>query len=244
VDKKNQLIDLLNKSQESELRFISEFSDEERAVDGTAQDWAAKDEIAHIATWKAITSERIRAFIADESPPGYEDLDAYNEEIFQRHKGDSWQEAQDFHECSYQELLEQVRLIAEDDLLDGQRYDWLQGRSLWRRTIYNGYFHPQGHIALYLSNHGETERGNQLMEEITKTLLTLDESPQWQGQSIYNLGCFYAQTGEKEKSIENLERAFSFDQDLIEWSKTDTDLDGIRDEPGYQALVASSQQQK
>jgi hypothetical protein len=238
VNKKKQLLDLLSKSHQHELDFMADLSEAEREMEGTAQDWAVKDEIAHIATWNSITVERIRAFMAEESPPGYEHLDAYNEEIFQRHKGDSWQQVQDFHERAYQELLEQVQLITEDDLLDGQRYDWLAGRSLWRRTIHTGYFHPQGHIALYLSNHGDKDRGNQLMEELTKTMLTLDESAQWQGQSIYNLGCFYAQTGENEKAIKNLGRAFSFGQDLIEWSKTDTDLDGIRDEPGYQALVS------
>jgi hypothetical protein len=237
VEKKNQLLDLLAKSHQNELRFIAGFKDEELASSGTAQDWAVKDEIAHIAAWKAITSQRFLAFMTDEKPPDYDGLDVFNEEILKRHKEESWQEVQEFHARSYQKLEEQIRSISEDDLLDGQRYDWLQGRSLWRRTVHTGYFHPQGHMALYFSNHGETERGNQLMEEITNTLLTLDESPQWQGQSIYNLGCFYAQTGENEKAIENLKRAFSFGQDLIEWSKTDTDLDGIRDEPGYQALI-------
>ena len=244
MDKKNQLLDLLNKSQQSELRFISDLNEEERAMSGTAQDWAVKDEIAHVAAWKAITSERFRAFMAGEEPQDYDGLDAFNDELFQRHKEDSWQEVQDFHERAYQELIEQVQLITENDLLDGQRYDWLRGRSFWRRMLHTGYFHPQGHIAFYYSNQGDKDRGNQLMEEITNTLLTLDESPQWQGQSIYNLGCFYAQTGEKEKAIENLERAFSFGQDLIEWSKKDTDLDGIRDEPGYQALVSGELHQE
>lgn len=240
MEKKNQLLDLLEKSHENELRFIAGLSEEERAMSGTAQEWGIKDEIAHIAAWIAITQERFRAFMSDGRPPGYDDLDAFNDELFQRHKGDSWQQVQDFHERAYQELLEQVRLIAEEDLLDGQRYDWLAGRSLWRRTIHTGYFHPQGHIALYLSNHGDNEGGNQQMEELTNTMLTLDESPQWQGQSIYNLGCFFAQTGEKERAIENLGRAFSYDQDLIEWAKTDTDLDNIRDEPGYLALISES----
>jgi tetratricopeptide (TPR) repeat protein len=244
VDKKNQLLELLAKSQRNEVDFIAGLSDEEGAMSGTPQGWEVKDEVAHIAAWKAISSKRIRAYMANEDPPNYDDVDVLNDELFQHHKDDTWQEVQDFHERTYQELDEQVRLMEEDDLLDGQRYDWLRGRSLWKRTVHNGYFHPQGHIALYFSHHGEKERGNELMEEITKTMLPLDESDQWQGQSIYNLGCFYAQTGENEKAIKNLERAFSFDQDLIEWSKTDTDLDGIREAPGYQALVSGNLQQE
>lgn len=237
MDKKSQLLELLNKSQQSELRFISDLNEEERAMSGTAQDWAVKDEIAHVAAWKAITSERFRAFMAGEEPQDYDGLDAFNDELFQRHKEDSWQEVQDFHERAYQELIEQVQLITENDLLDGQRYDWLRGRSFWRRMLHTGYFHPQVHIAFYYSNQGDKDRGNQLMEEITNTLLTMDETPHWQGQSIYNLACFYALSGNKERAIDNLGRAFSLSSDMVEWSREDTDLASIWEEPGYRALV-------
>ena len=178
--------------------------------------------------------------MANEEPRDYSDVDLVNEEVFNHFKDFSWQEVQDFHEHSYQELDKQLRLIEEEDLLDGQRYDWLRGRSLWRRTVHNGYFHPQGHIAFYFSQHGDKHSGNQLMEEVTKTLLILDELPVWQGRAVYNLACYYALTGEKEIAIEKLGEAFPLSPDMIEWSMSDTDLDSIRDEPGYQALVSGN----
>jgi tetratricopeptide (TPR) repeat protein len=237
VDKKNQLLDLLRKSDQSELNFISDISDEERAAIGAAQEWAVKDEIIHIAAWKAIMSERFVHARADKSPPGNDDWDAVNEEIFRRHREDTWQEVLEFRERSYQQLVEQIQSFDEDDLVDEQRYDWLNGRSLWKQTIHSGYLHPHWHIALLYSKRGELERAGRLMEEITKTLVTLDESPRWQGQSIYSLACFYALSGDSARAIDNLGRAFSLSSDMVEWSREDTDLASIWEEPGYRALV-------
>jgi hypothetical protein len=76
------------------------------------------------------------------------------------------------------------------------------------------------------------------MEEVTETLINEDESLRWQGQSIYNLACFYALSGDKERAIENLGKAISLSSDMIEWSREDTDLTSIWDEPGYRALVS------
>ena len=240
MDKKNHLLELLEKSHQAELTFIASLSEEELARSGTAQDWAVKDEIAHIAAWKAISSERIRGFLAGEEPTNYDDVDGANEEIFQQYWEKSWQEVAEFHERSYKELIEDVQKIGEEDLLDGKRYEWLKGLSLWRRTVHNGYFHSQGHIAFYFSHYGEKERGNQLMEEITNTLIGLDELPLWQGRAVYNLACYYSLIGEKELAVKKLGEAFSLSPDMIEWSKTDPDLDNIRDEPGYLALISES----
>lgn len=181
MDKKDQLLALLSKSDQSELNFISDISDDERAAIGSAQEWAVKDEINHIAAWKAIMSKRFVLARVDKSPPGNDDWDVVNEEIFQRHRDDTWQEVLEFRERSYQQLVEQIQLFDEDDLVDEQRCDWLNGRSLWKRTIHNSYFHPLWHIALLRRKCGELERTDRLMEEITNTLVTLDESPRWWG---------------------------------------------------------------
>ena len=239
MDKRNQLLDLLSKSDQSELNFISDISDDERAAIGASQEWAVKDEIIHIAAWKAIMSERFVAARADKSHPGYDDWDAVNEEIFQRHREDTWQEVLEFRERSYQQLIEQIQSFDEDDLVDEQRYEWLNGHSLWMRTIHNSYFHPQWHIALLYSRRGENGHGSRLMDEVTSILITLDESPRLQGQSIYNLACFYALNGNKERAIDNLGRAFSLSSDTVEWSREDTDLASIWEEPEFRTLVES-----
>lgn len=237
MDVKNKLLELVADAHQNEISFISELGEQDRALSGTFQEWSAKDEIVHIAAWKGIMCERFRAFQADQTPPAFDDWDAVNEEIFNRHQDDAWSEAVDYLELSYNQMVEQIQSVSEDDLLDGQRYPWLRGRSLFKQTLHNGYFHPLGHIAFWYSKRGDPARGNQLMEAVTNEMQSLDESPAWQGQSIYNLACYYALSGDKEQAIDRLSEAFSLSTDLVEWSKEDSDLTSIWDDPGYLALV-------
>jgi hypothetical protein len=237
VDLKHKLLELVAETHAKELAFIADLGEQDRALSGTFQEWSAKDEIVHIAAWKGIMCERFRAFRAEQTPPAFDDWDAVNEEIFNRHKDESWPETYEYFILSYEQMVEQIQSISEDDLLDGQRYPWLRGRSLFRQTIHNGYFHPLGHIAFWYSKRGDQARGSQLMEDVTNQMLSLDESPAWQGQAIYNLACYYALSGDKEQAIDRLGQAFSLNADMVEWSKEDSDLTSIWDEPGYLALV-------
>ena len=237
MDLKIKLLELVAEAHAKELAFIAEIGEKDRALSGTFQEWSAKDEIVHIAAWKGIMCERFRAFRAEQTPPAFDDWDAVNEEIFDRHKDESWSKTYEYFILSYEQMVEQIQSISEDDLLDGQRYPWLRGRSLLRQTIHNGYFHPQGHIAFWYSKRGDQARGNLLMEDVTNQMLSLDESPAWQGQTIYNLACFYALSGDKAQAIDRLNQAFTLNADMVEWSKEDSDLTSIWDEPGYLALV-------
>jgi tetratricopeptide (TPR) repeat protein len=50
---------------------------------------------------------------------------------------------------------------------------------------------------------------------------------------LYNLACFESLAGEKEQALEHLRRAFELHPGFFEFAKTDSDLDPIRNEPGY-----------
>jgi hypothetical protein len=241
MDAKNKLLDLLHMAYEEEMNFNASLNDEECSISGSLDSWAIKDVIVHNSTWKVIMSERFIASMSGSNPRSYDDYDAENEKIYQRHREDNWESVARFQEEAYRQLVEQVELAAEDDLVDPDRFAWLKGRSLLKQTFHNGYFHPLWHLALLIIERGEGERGFQMMEEVTRISLTLDESPTWQGQSLYNLACFFALGGEKDKSLENLSQAFTLSPDMIEWSKEDTDLASLWDEPRYQALVGRSE---
>ena len=241
MDAKNKLLDLLHMAYEEEMNFNASLNDEECSISGSLDSWAIKDVIVHNSTWKVIMSERFIASMSGSNPRSYDDYDAENEKIYQRHREDNWESVARFQEEAYRQLVEQVELAAEDDLVDPDRFAWLKGRSLLKQTFHNGYFHPLWHLALLIIERGEGERGFQMMEEVTRISLTLDESPSWQGQSLYNLACFYVLSGEKDKSLENLSQAFTLSPDMIEWSKEDSDLASLWDESRYLALVGRSE---
>jgi hypothetical protein len=60
---------------------------------------------------------------------------------------------------------------------------------------------------------------------------------EWQGTVQYNLACHYSLTGQKSKALETLSEALVLAPELVEWSKQDTDLDGLRGEAEYQELL-------
>ena len=53
----------------------------------------------------------------------------------------------------------------------------------------------------------------------------------------YNLACCEALTGRKEDAMRHLRRAIELWDGMREYAKNDTDLDAIRDEPGFAELL-------
>jgi len=56
---------------------------------------------------------------------------------------------------------------------------------------------------------------------------------------LYNLACCESLAGRKDDAIEHLREAFRRSDRLRAFSKEDSDLDAIRDEPAYQELVGA-----
>jgi Flp pilus assembly protein TadD len=54
---------------------------------------------------------------------------------------------------------------------------------------------------------------------------------------MYNAACLYARLNDKRLAVETLKRSIDAGQEDFEWIKRDSDLDSIRDEPGYLELM-------
>jgi tetratricopeptide (TPR) repeat protein len=55
--------------------------------------------------------------------------------------------------------------------------------------------------------------------------------------ALYNKACVYGLQGQIEKATSSLKRAISVDPDYLEMAKTDTDLDAIRGDALFQAMM-------
>ena len=64
--------------------------------------------------------------------------------------------------------------------------------------------------------------------------------PKMNNESAYNRACFYAICGDIELAFEFLRLALKNKDTTIEWIKSDPDLDPIRSDPRYQALLSES----
>ena len=54
---------------------------------------------------------------------------------------------------------------------------------------------------------------------------------------LYNAACVYARLSQNALAIETLRKSIIAGREDYEWIKTDIDLDGIRNEPGYIELM-------
>ncbi len=63
-----------------------------------------------------------------------------------------------------------------------------------------------------------------------------DANPQY-ALLAYNLACLESLTGHPAEAVERLRRAIELSEQFRDYATTDTDLDAIRGEPEFQALV-------
>ena len=55
---------------------------------------------------------------------------------------------------------------------------------------------------------------------------------------LYNLGCFFSLAGEADQALGSLERSYEAGLADPDWMRQDSDLDNIREDPRFQALLA------
>ncbi len=81
-----------------------------------------------------------------------------------------------------------------------------------------------------LSNVGELDRGMAMAEEA----LSREEN---EPLVLYNIACFFAMSGDSERALELLERAVESGWGDRAWLETDSDLDSLRKDKRFQALL-------
>ena len=96
--------------------------------------------------------------------------------------------------------------------------------------------HPDDGRALYMSaialqRLGELERALEWGRRAVET------SPPEDVATHYNLGCFYARMGERDKALERLEQCVSLAGGFREWIAHDRDWDSLRGDPRFEELL-------
>jgi tetratricopeptide (TPR) repeat protein len=233
------LLGLLERAYESQNAWIAGLSDAERNMLGTPEQWSAKDMLAHVTFWQEVTAERLAAARRDEQPHALGDFQPVNERVFEERRGQSWEQALAGAQRAHAALTEHVRSIDAQLLTDRQRFAWTSGQPLVANILGNGFWHPLEHVARFYAARGEPERASELLEQTIVQEKALDALPDDRGAALYNLACFYATTGQPDKALPLLPEALRLRPDLLEWSKQDSDLDGLRDLPAFQALYTA-----
>jgi adenylate cyclase len=143
-----------------------------------------------------------------------------------------YQKAMDVNPADYQAPL----FMAQGYASLGRKHDEMKVRldalgTLQRHLEMN----PHDTRALYVCAQnlccvGEHEKGMELAER------ALDQD-QNEPVVLYNVACFYAHAGDKDRSLELLESAVEKGWGDKAWLETDSDLDSLRNLPRFQALL-------
>ena len=101
---------------------------------------------------------------------------------------------------------------------------------------------PSDSRALYLGANVLYDRGEAIKSEewIRRAVQSDPTNP----LMLYNVGCFYALLGKTEQSLDHLERATELGMRNVDWLLTDPDLELVRSDPRFDALIKESQQKK
>jgi tetratricopeptide (TPR) repeat protein len=239
MEMRREIIKMLERANGIEQGVVSSISEEERSMSSSYNDWSIKDQIAHCAAWKDRLARNISAVLEGLSPTRSEDVDRENKEIFYEFAGKPWEDVLAYAEQSYFALIEAVQNVSKEDLYVMEFLPWQSGRELWKVFLGTGYTHPLTHLSQMHLKRGNLRQARDIQEEMSQSLLALDESPSWQSIAIYNLACFYALSGEKAKAIEDLKEALRLNPTLMDWSKQDPDFDSIREDPKFSAIYDS-----
>jgi hypothetical protein len=127
---------------------------------------------------------------------------------------------------------------SEDDLTDPARFPWREGLPLWTTAFVSGYEHPAEHYAQFYLESGDVASAGTVRKEAVETARLFIGDREQFGYMIYNLGCFYANTGQPDLAIAALRESLAGVPELRGSIREDPELAALRDEPAFRALVA------
>jgi tetratricopeptide (TPR) repeat protein len=214
-------------------QLIADLQPTERTTTGTWENWSIKDELAHVIAWQLNSLARLAALIHAETVPDFSETEKINRAIYDTNRDRTLADIVAEGDRAHADFVALIQAMTEDDLIEPARFSDQERRSLAAQIMGNGYEHPIVHYAEYYRRRGDLARATQLHEA---SVAAVADWPEWYGTARYNLACFYALSGQKEKALHELREALQLQPDLIEWSKQDADLVSLHGDPAYQAL--------
>ncbi len=151
---KSTLLTMLQENSALFTRTLAQVSEAQMTQPVALGQWAGKDILAHLTAWNHRLIGWLEAAAREETPaipePGatWDDVDRLNAQTFAETHQLPLADVRAAFERSFQQVLEQVQALSDEQLTDPQRYAWLNGQPLWRRIARGpGYGHVQAHLA-------------------------------------------------------------------------------------------------
>jgi tetratricopeptide (TPR) repeat protein len=234
---KTRLLELIAAARANKRAFIDGLSAAERDAVAPPGAWTARDYITHVTFWEEQRALRVAAQLrGEEPPPALGEDDEVNARVQATYQGRSWADLEAEIARVYEQLIALIQGADEAALADPNLHPSLQQRPAWLGIANNVLDHPAMHYADYYQARGDLAWATQVREGVVATVARLFPDSRAYSNALYNLGCFYALTGQADRAIAAVGESLARTPDLTELSRQDSDLDSLRDLPAFQAL--------
>ena len=230
-----KLLELTAYARGVEVEFLDDLPAVERDASGTAQDWTAKDIVAHIASWRVRGSQRLAAEARGEVLEEEQEFDEANRVLYEKNRGLSWDEVNKLSREAWAGFLEALRETTEAALTATSGS--AGSRPVWRRVTVDAGTHPVFHLSEHAIGHGRGPRALSWMEGLSLSLIDLDPAPEWHGVVHYNMACTFALSGQSEAAFQSLRQSLQLNPGLREWANQDSDLASLHADPQFAELA-------
>ncbi|HEY1388669.1 MAG TPA: hypothetical protein VGF38_09000 [Ktedonobacterales bacterium] len=239
---RSRLAALLRQAHADERAVGDMLTPEERERTGTVDAWTPKEVIVHNAYWREREIERAEARLRGEALPSFAEYLRMNTESFADLATHSWDQAIARALRATEDLIAAMERLPDSALVaTAGTGDGPEGVVLLTSIISNGYQHPEEHLAEIAAARGDQERAAAIQRRILDGVVALDVGAEVTATVRYNLACALAAHGPRAEVMTLLRQSFADSPRLITLSRQDTDLDPLRDDPDFQALIAEEQ---
>jgi tetratricopeptide (TPR) repeat protein len=234
---KNQLIDIIE-STLGEFRVLNDiFSPQVLEQKGSLKKWTIRDDVIHCAFYINQFADRL-AWPRDHAKEDGNDYLKVNDEVWEKHQTESWQEALQMLENASQALIRALQPLSDEELNDDKTFTWMGGQSVANYIPGLVFVHGMMHIQYAYMREEMTDAAVESADKAYNLVEQLDSSDVARGRNLYNKACSYALAGRRVDAIPMVVEAVKMAPNLLEWSKQDSDLDSLRDDPQFKAIYA------
>jgi hypothetical protein len=156
MNMKEHILAALREQFERWEAVLASLNEEQLTTPNFDLDWSIKDVMAHLWAWQQISIARMQSGVTDREPeyPDWilnlgesweENADRVNALTFERNHETPWLAIYEHWKNGFVRFLELGEAISERDLLDGDRYPWLNGHNL-ASILVASYDHHQEHF--------------------------------------------------------------------------------------------------
>ena len=141
INSKSEMLSMLQSEFDCWEDLLNRLSEKQITTPNFIGSWSIQEILAHLLAWQIRSIARLEAAQLDQDPqfphwpvepepdPG-DNSDEINAWIYQTYQGQPWFRIHDSWSAGFQRFLELAQSIPENDLLDPQRYSWMQGQPL------------------------------------------------------------------------------------------------------------------